>query len=177
MSALMEAQRGSQRSATTARKEQKKSYKSMAKPAAIAAGFLVLLFSFSSWWQEWRAKEADATPKPTSTAASVRQAPQVVQRVAPVQRFTIGLTTDWSKGVRVMGDQCIQWWGENPTGYDVQVTGGPIPVWKDWTEWKRLRAAGKVGDPWSFRFRAKEGTLGLDYELRGRDQCIKKQFI
>jgi hypothetical protein len=171
MSALIESQKGSQRSATAARKEQKKTYKSIGKPAAIAAGVLVLLFSFSSWLHEWRAKREAAPSKPT--ASTVVQAPQV-QVVAQVLRQRITLTTNWSKGIRVMGDQCIQWWGENPTGYDVQASGGPIPLWKDWAEWKIVRAAGKLGDPWQFRFKAKEGTLDLEYEIRSRDQCIKK---
>lgn len=101
-------------------------------------------------------------PKPSKEVASV---------VPVMQRVSITLTTEWSKGVRVMGDQCIQWWGENPTGYDVQASGGPMPSWKDWAEWKQMRTAGRVGDPWQFRFRAKEGTLDLEYEIRNRGQC------
>ncbi len=175
---LAEALKQGNTAATAERNLTKGKYKPWYKRAAILGAALFVLSSLTSLYKEKEAEKASteargvaSTSKPTMN--TVVEAPKV-QVVAPVQRTQITLTTDWSKGIRVMGDQCIQWWGENPTGYDTQASGGPIPRWKDWAEWKRMRTAGRVGDPWQFRFRAKEGTLNLEYEIKGRNQCIKK---
>ncbi len=129
-------------------------------PIAIITTYAVAVIGIAAW------KTISIEDRPSIGSYTIEK---TVTPASPVyQKFLA--TREWSKEIRVEGDECFRLSTENPSAKDlvVEVRGVGHPTWYEWEQFKVLKREEKLPykNPGWIRFKANGPDVEVTYRIR-----------